>query len=131
MQTDNRPLSPHVQVFKQGWTGTPSIMHRITGVILTVGILLLIWWLTALAAGPEAFADAQGFFGSWAGQIVLLALSWALFYHTCNGVRHLLWDAGIGLTVERVVLTSKLVVALSVALTVLVWILAYTLGGAQ
>lgn len=131
MQTDNRPLSPHIQIYNQGWTGGPSIMHRITGAISTAGTLLLIWWLIALASGPEAFATAQAFFGSWFGQIVLFLLTWTLVYHTCTGVRHLIWDAGIGLSVELTVKTSKIIVWGSVALTILLWILAYAIGGAE
>ncbi|KAB7627545.1 succinate dehydrogenase, cytochrome b556 subunit [Alkalilimnicola sp. S0819] len=130
MQTDNRPLSPHVQVYKQGWTGTPSILHRITGAVTTAGSVLLIWWLVALASGPEAFATAQGFFGSIVGQVFLFALTWTLIYHTLAGIRHLFWDAVIGVEVDRAVFTAKLIVFGSIGITVLLWIIAYTVGGA-
>lgn len=127
MQTDNRPLSPHVQVFQQGWTGTPSITHRITGVGLTFGSLLLVYWLIALASGPDAFETAQDIFGSIIGQIILFGFTWALIYHTLYGIRHLFWDVGMGFDVPKAKRTAQLVVFGSIALTILVWIVAYAL----
>lgn len=127
MQTDNRPLSPHIQIFKQGWTGTPSIMHRITGIALTVGSLLLVYWLIALASGPEAFADAQAVFGSIIGQIILFGFTWALVYHTLAGIRHLIWDAGYGFEVPKAQKIAKAAVYGSIVLTILLWIVAYAI----
>lgn len=125
MQTDNRPLSPHIQVYKQGWTGTPSILHRITGAALSVGSLLLVYWLIALASGPEAFATAQDLFGSILGQLILFGFSWALVYHTLAGIRHLVWDFGYGFDVAQAKTMAKMAVFGSIVLTILIWIVAY------
>jgi succinate dehydrogenase / fumarate reductase cytochrome b subunit len=127
MQTDNRPLSPHVQIYKQGWTGTPSILHRITGVALTGGSLLLVYWLIALASGPDAFETAQDIFGSIIGLLILFGFTWALIYHTLAGIRHLFWDVGYGFEVPKAKRMAQLVVFGSIALTILVWIVAYAL----
>ena len=92
-----RPLSPHLQVYRWQWTFVLSILHRITGVALGVGTVLLAWWLLAAATGPEAFAAARAFIGSIAGRFILLGFTFALFYHLANGIRHLFWDFGLGL----------------------------------
>jgi len=125
MHTDNRPLSPHLQIYKLGWTGIPSIMNRITGAAITVGSLLVVYWLIALASGPEAYATAQGFFGNILVKIALFGFTWALIYHTLAGIRHLFWDFGVGIHVPSVVKLAKVTIVGSVILTVLVWILAY------
>src|SRR3546814_12263005 len=96
MNTDNSPLSPHLQIYAWQWTMLLSITHRATGIALSAGTLLLVWWLLALATGPEAFATAQGFVGSWFGLLLLIGWTWSLFYHLCNGIRHLVWDTGAG-----------------------------------
>ncbi len=130
MQSDNRPLSPHMQIYKRQWTWVPSILHRISGALITFGALVLVYWLVALASGPEAYENAQAVLGSFLGQLVLFLLTLAFFYHFLNGIRHLVWDFGSGLTVEKVEGSAKLIAALTVVLTVLTWILAYMLGGA-
>lgn len=127
MQSDNRPLSPHLQIYKPQWTWVPSILHRITGGAVTVGSLLLVYWLVALASGPEAFSRAQAIFGSIIGQIILFGFTWALMFHMLSGIRHLIWDAGIGFAMPTVERGAKLVVLGSIVLTVLVWILAYAI----
>ena len=129
MQTDNRPLSPHLQIYKQGWTGIPSVLHRGTGIALSAGSLFLVYWLVALAGGPESYQSAQAVFGSLLGRIVLFGFTFALFYHLCAGIRHLFWDAVIGLDIDKAVTSAKLVVGASIALTVLTWLLAFTVGG--
>src|SRR3546814_11405708 len=92
MNTDNRPLSPHLQIYAWQWTMLLSITHRATGIALSAGTLLLVWWLLALATGPEAFATAQGFVGSWFGLLLLIGWTWSLFYHLCHGIRQLRSD---------------------------------------
>ncbi|MFQ5785234.1 MAG: succinate dehydrogenase, cytochrome b556 subunit [Alphaproteobacteria bacterium] len=124
-----RPLSPHLQVYKPQLTSVLSIFHRLTGVALAAGALLLTWWLLAAASGPEAFATAQAFFGSWFGMLVLLGFSYALFYHLCNGIRHLFWDAGIGLEIDSVYRSGWLMLAASLALTVAAWAIGLAAGG--
>src|SRR5215470_13862202 len=92
----SRPLSPHLQIYRWPITMALSIGHRATGLALSVGTLLLVWWLVALAMGPQAFALAQGFIGSWLGKLLLLGWSFSLFFHLANGIRHLVWDTGQG-----------------------------------
>lgn len=130
MATDNRPLSPHLQVYKPQLTSMLSILHRITGVVLAIGTLLLVWWLIAAAAGPGAYDTAQGFIGSILGRLLLFGWTFALFYHLANGIRHLAWDAGWGFELGTAYATGWLVVIVSVVLTFLSWIGGYAaLGG--
>ena len=129
MQPVNRPLSPHLTIYRLPMLALLSITHRITGVALTVGTLILVYWLLALAAGPDAYADASAVFGSVFGQIVLFGFSWAMYYHLCNGMRHLVWDIGKGLDLESADSSGVIVLGASVLLTVLTWISAYALGG--
>ncbi len=127
MASVNRPLSPHLQVYRPEWTMVLSITHRMTGVALTFGTLLLVYWLASAAAGPSAFASAQGFIGSWFGHLLLLGWTWALFYHLANGIRHLGWDAGWGFELNTAELTGWVVVAASIALTVIAWFAGYVI----
>lgn len=123
-ETPSRPLSPHLQVYKLPLPALMSITHRVTGSALVVGTLLLTWWLLAAAAGPEPFAVAQGFVQSWLGQLMLFGWTVALFYHLCNGVRHLWWDIGNGLEMEQLYLSGFLTIAASLVLSVIVWAIA-------
>ncbi len=125
MAAGDRPLSPHLQVYSPQLTSILSIMHRITGVALAVGTLLLVYWLAAAAGGPESYASAQGFIGSFFGRLLLFGWTVALFYHLANGIRHLFWDAGYGYELPAVYRGGWLVVAATGALTVLSWIAAY------
>lgn len=102
-----------------------SISHRITGVGLALGSLLLIYWLAAAASGPEAFATAQALLGSWFGRILIFAWSFALFYHLCNGIRHLFWDAGYGYELTTAYRSGLAVVAVSLLLTLLASAVGY------
>ncbi len=120
----NRPLSPHLQVYKPQITSALSILHRITGGALVVGTVLLVYWLGAIAAGPEAYATAQAILGSFIGKVLLFGWSWALFYHLSNGIRHLFWDAGYGFELPTVYLSGKLTVVASFVLTILLWVVA-------
>lgn len=94
MATRERPLSPHLQVYRFMYTMALSITHRITGVALSVGFLALVWWLVALASGPEAFAVFRDVAGSWLGLLVLAGFAAAFWYHFFAGIRHLVWDTG-------------------------------------
>src|SRR3546814_5965708 len=107
----------------------PKLFPSATGIALAVGTLLLPWWLVAAAAGPEAFATAQGFIGSIIGRLLLFGWTFTLFYHLCNGIRHLAWDAGYGYEIETTTLTGWIVVAASVALTLIAWIAGYLAMG--
>lgn len=92
----NRPTSPHLQVYKLPLTGIISITHRMTGVFLSVGLVLFVAMVAALAAGPDAYNALQALLGTWLVRVVYLGFIFALFFHLCHGVRHLLWDAGHG-----------------------------------
>lgn len=130
MATDNRPLSPHLQVYRPQLTSILSILHRLTGVVLAIGTLLLVWWLIAAATGPEAYDTVQGFIGSIIGRLMLLGWTFSLFYHLANGIRHLGWDAGRGFELGTTYMTGWLVVAAAVVLTLASWIGGYAaLGG--
>ena len=129
MAAPNRPLSPHIQVYRPQITSVLSIAHRITGVALVAGTLLLTWWLVAAAYGPEQFATVQGFIGSWIGQLLLWGFTFALFYHLGNGVRHLAWDFGWGFELGQVRSSGIAVVAFAIAATLVTLIAAYTVGG--
>lgn len=129
MAHPNRPLSPHLQVYKWGLHMALSILHRATGVALGAGTLLLAWWLIAAASGPEAYAQVQVCMTSWLGRLVMFGFTWALMLHLCNGVRHLVWDAGRGFELPTVRLSNQLVLWGSVALTLLVWVIGYGLIG--
>ena len=128
MASDNRPLSPHLQVYRWQWTMALSIVHRMTGVALAIGTPLLVYWLAAAALGPEAFATAQGLIGSIIGRLLLFGWTFALFYHLCNGIRHLVWDAGFGFELDNAYRSGLAVVGASGALTLLSWILGYSVG---
>lgn len=129
MTTNDRPLSPHLQVYRPQWTMALSILHRITGVALAVGTVVLVYWLLAAAAGPEAYADARALIGSWVGRILLLGWSYALFYHLLNGIRHLAWDAGLGFELKTAFASGWLIVAASVGLTLVAWFAGYPAAG--
>jgi len=127
MTTDNRPLSPHLQVYRFEWTMAYSIIHRITGVGLAVGTIFMTYWLLALAGGAGSFATAQDLAGSIIGQLLLLGWTWALFYHLANGIRHLFWDAGKGLDLVSAARSGHFMVVSSVVLTALAWLAGYSM----
>lgn len=131
MSARQRPLSPHLQVYKPQLTSVLSITHRGTGILLSLGALVLCYWFLALAAGPEAYATAQSYIGSWFGQLLLFGWVASLYYHLCNGIRHLFWDAGYGLDLKTTYASGYAVVAVSIILTVATWIMvALRIGGA-
>jgi succinate dehydrogenase / fumarate reductase cytochrome b subunit len=129
MTPAQRPLSPHLQVYKPQLTSVLSISHRVTGLGLTAGTIFLVWWLVAASAGDASFATAQSFFGSWLGLLMLFAWTFFFFYHLCNGIRHLVWDTGYGLDIRTAYLSGWVVVGTSVGLTLLAWIFGLALRG--
>lgn len=129
MATGERPLSPHLQVYRWQITMLLSITHRITGVGLAVGALVLTYWLTAAAYGPGAFERAQSILASPIGILLLVGWTWAIFFHLCNGIRHLFWDAGSGFEMSQVRASGWTVIIGSVVLTALVWAIGFGLMG--
>lgn len=115
----NRPLSPHLQVYRPQLTSMTSIFTRITGNALIVATLLIVWWFLAASYGPESFATANGVLTSWFGDLVLTLSLWALWYHTLAGIRHLIWDTGRGLAVETAEKMGIAIIAGSFVLTIL------------
>lgn len=130
MANPQRPLSPHLQVYRWQIQMVTSILHRATGVVLAVGSLLFAWALVALAAGPEQWATVTACATSPLGFLVLFGWSWAFAYHLINGIRHLVQDAGFGFKVASFLRSSWISVFGSLALTALVWVVAMTLRGA-
>ena len=124
MTPDPRPLSPHLQIYRWQLTSALSILHRFSGIALSAGSLLLVWWLVAAATGPRSYAGVQHFLGSWLGRILLFGWSVALYYHFCNGLRHLWWDSGRGLELPQVYAGGWMVLGATVVLTVVTWIIA-------
>jgi succinate dehydrogenase / fumarate reductase cytochrome b subunit len=131
MSTANRPLSPHLQVYRPQLTSILSISHRLTGIVLGIGALFLVCQLVAAASGPDAFERIQGFAGSWLGLVLLFGWSASFFYHLANGIRHLVWDAGYGLDIETTYRSGRMVVVATVVLTAAAWIAALIVKGAQ
>ena len=127
MATRERPLSPHLQVYRWQITMTMSILHRASGVILTVGAFAFAWWLMALAEGGDSYARAAACLASPFGKLLLFGFSLSLVYHLLNGIRHLLWDAGWGYEIPEVYRSGWVVSVLTVALTAAIWFAA--LGG--
>jgi succinate dehydrogenase / fumarate reductase cytochrome b subunit len=123
-----RPLSPHLQVYRPQLTSVLSITHRAAGIALAAGTLLLVCWLIAAATGPQAFAALQSFMGSWIGLLLLFGWSVSLFYHLANGIRHLFWDAGYGFELKTAYASGWAVLAATVALTVVAWAIAVLKG---
>jgi len=119
--SDPRPLSPHLQIYRWQLTSVLSILHRITGVGLAVGAVLLVSWFGSAADGTASFASFQGFLASPIGLVLLFGCSVALFYHLCNGIRHLCWDTGRGLDLKSVYASGWAVLVATVVLTVIVW----------
>jgi succinate dehydrogenase / fumarate reductase, cytochrome b subunit len=126
MKPPARPLSPHLQVYRPQLTSVLSISHRASGLALIVGTLLLVWWLVAAATGPEAFGRVQRFIGSWFGVLLLLGWSFALFWHLCMGIRHLVWDTGWGLDIPNTYRTGWTAIGAAAVLTLIAWIAGFS-----
>lgn len=123
-----RPISPHLQIYRLPLNALLSISHRFTGLILSLGVIFFLYVLYALARGPDHFGTVQTMVGSWPGRALLGVLIYALMFHLCTGIRHLVWDAGRGLEPETARHTGWVAVGASLILTGLVWILALWLS---
>ena len=124
MSQSKHPTSPHLQIYRLPLTALLSITHRITGVLLALGCVLLIVILAAAADGASSYEAILPHLQSWYGQLFLAGLVFSLYLHFCNGVRHLIWDVGYGFELGFVDLTAKLAIALAIALTVATWLVA-------
>ena len=124
-----RPLSPHLTIYRPMLTMMMSIVHRITGAALYLGMLLVVWWLIAAAAGANAFANVQWFMDSLIGRLILFGYSWALLHHMLGGIRHLFWDLLYGFERGEREWMARATLFGSVALTILLWLLTYFFTG--
>jgi len=127
--TRQRPLSPHLTIYRPPITMTMSIVHRITGGALYFGTLLVIWWLVAAASSESYFDFVSWVFGSWIGRLVLLGYTWALMHHMLGGIRHLVWDTGAALEKHTASKLAWATLVASLALTLLIWIAGYAARG--
>lgn len=129
MAQPDRPLSPHLGIYRWQISNGLSIIHRLTGMALSLGALLLTAWLVAAASGAAAYAGLVGLLRSPLGSLLLVGWSFAFFYHLCNGIRHLVWDAGYGFEIPQSNRSGKLAVVSACVLTLLFWITALAGGG--
>lgn len=120
-----RPLSPHLQIYRPMLTMMMSIMHRITGAVLYLGTLLLAWLLIAASAGPDAYATAMSWVDSIPGKLILVGFTWALFHHLLGGIRHALWDFGLGFAHPQREWLAQATLIGGIVLTAGVWGIAY------
>jgi len=126
-----RPLSPHLGVYKFMYTMSLSILHRITGLAAAFGFLALVWWLMALATGPDAYARAMQCLGTPLSKLLLVGFTFSFVYHFCNGIRHLVWDTGRGLERAQARRSGALVVVAALLGTALVvWLGCRAMGAA-
>ncbi len=123
-----RPLSPHLQVYRLPMTALMSITHRATGVALVAGTALIAWWLAAAALGEEAYNIAMGYAQTPVGTFILFGWSIALFYHMCNGIRHLIWDMGFLFKLRNAAIANWVVLFATAGLTALTWWYACEMG---
>ncbi|MBN1377976.1 MAG: succinate dehydrogenase, cytochrome b556 subunit [Gammaproteobacteria bacterium] len=121
MSKDNRPLSPHLQIYRLPMLAWLSISHRITGMFLSIAVILLPAWLWLIAEGEESYASTHTIINAWYGQVFLFAVSFSLVFHTLSGIRHLIWDTGFNLDVRGAEKSGYLVIVLTILLTTLIW----------
>ena len=121
MSDNNRPLSPHLQVYRPQLTSVLSIFHRLSGITLATGAAMLACWLLTAAAGPEYYEWSRWFLSSWLGIGLLALWSWCLFYHLCYGIRHLFWDVGLGFSLKATYFSGITMLISSALLTGLSW----------
>lgn len=130
MADTRRPLSPHLQVYRWQVQMVTSILHRATGVALAIGTLIIVWGLLSLASGEQSFAQFKALLGSPVGMLLMFGWSWALFFHLCNGIRHLVQDTGAGYAIPQFIRSSWLSVIASLLLVVATWAWVLLAGGA-
>ena len=116
-----RPLSPHLQIYKPQLTSILSILHIATGVALSIGSVILVSWVVALSLGENAYSSYSMIINNWFGKLVLFGFTFGLFYHLSNGIRHLFWDAGYGYDLKVAYTSGSLVIISSLTLTIVTW----------
>ena len=127
-----RPISPHLSIYRPMLTMMMSIVHRITGAALYFGTLLLVWWLIAAASGPNAYAKVQWFMGTSIGRLILFGYTWALIHHMLGGIRHFIWDTGRGFGANEREWLVRVGLVGSIVTTIMLWVVGYAvMGGAR
>ena len=129
MARRGRPLSPHLQIYKWQLHMAMSIFHRATGLFLSLGLVALVWWLVAAATGADYFVQVQVYIAHPLGRLILLAFVISLIYHALNGIRHLFYDAGMGYDLETTRKSGRLVIFLTLVLTIGIWYFGYQMAG--
>ena len=122
MNSSNRPLSPHIQVYRMPLSAKLSILHRLTGLALSFGAVVLVYWLFSLAYMSDVAISLHALFASSIGKVVLIAWTFAFFYHFCNGIRHLFWDVGKGFEINEVNRSGVIAVIAALLLTAITWV---------
>lgn len=129
MAHHDRPLSPDLQIYRPQLTSVLSISHRVTGIVMSVCSVLLVAWLIAAASGPQTYSGVLELMRSWIGLLLLLGAAFSLFFHLCNGIRHLVWDAGHGFLLRTIYVSGWTVLAVSVVLTIAAWVASFIVMG--
>ena len=120
-----RPLSPHLQIYRWSWTMAMSTLHRLTGIALYGGTFIVAVWLLAMATGPVEFGWVTWFLGSPVGLLILLLYTWTILHHMLGGIRHLVWDTGVGFEPKTRIEMARFTLVGSLGLTLVVWIVAF------
>ena len=120
-----RPLSPHLQIYKPQITSILSILHRGTGIALSIGSIILVSWIVALTLGENTYLMYSNLINNWFGKLIIFGLTFALFYHLSNGIRHLFWDAGYGYDLKHAYISGVAVIISSLLLTSMTWLIVY------
>ena len=120
-----RPLSPHLQVYKPQLTSILSILHRGTGIVLSIGSIFLVTWILVLTLGESAYQIYSQLVNNWFGKLVIFGFTFGLFYHLSNGIRHLFWDAGYGYDLKDAYISGFAVIFSSISLTLITWLIVY------
>ena len=120
-----RPLSPHLQIYKPQITSVLSILHRGTGIILSIGSVILVLWIVALTLGEGTYLMYSNIINNWFSKLIIFGFTFALFYHLSNGIRHLFWDAGYGYDLNHAYISGVSVIISSLLLTSMTWLIVY------
>ena len=120
-----RPLSPHLQIYKPQITSLLSILHRGTGIVLSIGSIILVLWIVTLTLGESTYLMYSNIINNWFGKFIIFGFTFALFYHLSNGIRHLFWDAGYGYELNHAYISGISVIISSLLLTFITWLIVY------
>ena len=126
----SRPLSPHLQIYRPQLTSMLSITHRATGIFLSLGVLVITYWLVAIAGGADSYAEARDCLAWWPAKLLIILWSFSFFFHLCSGIRHLAWDVGLGFELKTLYASGYAVIVASILMTAATWLYVFSQGGA-